>query len=871
MNIHFANFWVLHLIWLAPLAGIAWHAIGRRRVARLDRFVSPAMRAKLAPPSSGARALAQNILVCAGLMLGLIAAARPQWGTREETVVQRGRDLMVVLDVSRSMLATDVHPNRLQRAKADIFDLVHDLKGDRVGLMAFRRRASVLCPLTTDYAYFLSALEGAGPWSAPRGETDMGDAILKALDAFGDHAGTHRAIVLVSDGEDLSGRGLEAAGKAAERGVAVFTVGLGNRNGAKIPDEAKTGSAMTYRGEEIMTRLDNENMLAIARATGGVYIPLEVTSTAVTTLGRLYNDHLRKVSARDMEESLMRRRIERFHLFLIPAVALFLAAAFLSRGRLAATSGARAPAAAALCLLALCGTSLAAEPTNTVPSPAAHPGTNTVSETAIPSARKAWRLYSLGRHSEAADAYLAAASAISGDSERLRYNAAVSLYRAGRHSEAAELFRALALRSPRMKAESFHGLGASLEAQSRPGKDADAAAIVSAAETLKQAADAFREGARLERKESSSALAAVAARIPEAEEAALIARLTERFQGAPPDAIASEMLAGQRAVAAAGAAAFTNVTPARITALEEAAAAQKATADLWIPLKAKLLDALAASAGDADTKKRAAQVAETIEITRDRMNTAAGQFRDMDPTALSSAAVCEGAVYAVWKAVASFAPLIMEDIRRQTNAIPSAAPGRPDTRRAEQAECLDLTGLFKQRFSEQVPEGGLPAQAPTDGADSTTNAPPLISAETRQKILELAAEAEAFQDSAVKALDESRADDTVRDLQARAYSTLIEILKLLPPQQQQQQSNEQKEEQQEKQDQQDSGPDRQEEEKQEEAREQQQEENQADKKPETPEDVKQMLQRALQREAEKEQERRSQNEHTPLSPHERDW
>jgi Ca-activated chloride channel family protein len=271
-------------------------------------------------------------------MLLLLAAARPQWGTREVAVYQRGRDLVIALDVSRSMLARDVHPNRLQRAKADILDLIRELRGDRAALLAFRYKGVLLCPLTTDYAYLRHALDSADVDSAPRGETDIGDAILKALDAFETDDGAHKAIVLISDGEDLTGQALQAAAKAKERGIPIFTVGLGSPQGAKIPDESARQPFTRYKGDEVVTRLNNEALHAIAEATGGAYIAVQTASTASTTLGVLYRDHLRNVTAQDLEETLQRRHVERYQVFLLPSVVLMLAGCFFSRGRLSASA-----------------------------------------------------------------------------------------------------------------------------------------------------------------------------------------------------------------------------------------------------------------------------------------------------------------------------------------------------------------------------------------------------------------------------------------------------------------------------------------------------------------------------------------------------
>jgi Ca-activated chloride channel homolog len=347
MDLHFAQPGVLFLLWLVPLVGLWWALLDRARECALAAFMAPAMQRKLRPAAARARMRWQGGLTLAGLALLLVAAARPQWGLREEVVFRRARDVVIALDVSRSMLARDVHPNRLARAKADVLDLIRDLRGDRAALVAFRHKAVLVCPLTTDTAFLLQALDGIEPDSAPRGETDIGDAIVKALDAFDTADAAHKAIILISDGEDLQDTARAAAARAAERGIPIFTVGIGSRAGTTIPDADAPGGVAQFKGETVTTRLNHDALLAIARATRGVYIPIERASTATTTLGTLYRDHLRQIAARDLEETLARRRIERYTWFLLPSFLCLLGAAALSRGRLAASpagTGAPAPA-----------------------------------------------------------------------------------------------------------------------------------------------------------------------------------------------------------------------------------------------------------------------------------------------------------------------------------------------------------------------------------------------------------------------------------------------------------------------------------------------------------------------------------------------
>ena len=261
--------YLLLLLSLIPLVGVLWLWLYRRAQRRLGLLVAPAMQSKLMPQHPKGVFYAQFSLVMVGLTLLVFAAARPQWGRKDEKVFTRGRNLVIALDVSRSMLAADVHPNRLERAKADIMDLIDDLKGDRAALLAFRSKGSLLCPLTTDYAFLRQALDGVSPESAPRGETDLGDAIRKSLEALDPALDEYNAILLISDGEDLKGDALEAAAEAARRNIPIFTVGIGDDAGATIPGENGQG-VQQFKGTAVKTRLVGETLSAIAAASNGL-------------------------------------------------------------------------------------------------------------------------------------------------------------------------------------------------------------------------------------------------------------------------------------------------------------------------------------------------------------------------------------------------------------------------------------------------------------------------------------------------------------------------------------------------------------------------------------------------------------------------
>ena len=327
--------WMLVLVALVPVTAALWIFLRARAERRLEKIVAPALMSRLLPRNSGRIARLQMPLMVAGLLLVAFAAARPQWGHSQVKIQARSRNVVVALDVSRSMLVADVRPNRLERAKADVADLIDSLEGDRCALVAFRRTGVLLCPLTTDHAFLRSALEGAAPESAPRGETDLGAAIRTSLDALDPATDDHNAIILISDGGDLRGGALDAAALAKKRNIPIFTVGIGDpRREGVVPGENGTG-AQQYKGQSVTAKLEDKTLAAIAQTAGGRYVPLATAGTAETTLGAIYRRFLRQVAAKEQAEEEELRATERFGLFLAPGLLLVLLAACLSRGRFA--------------------------------------------------------------------------------------------------------------------------------------------------------------------------------------------------------------------------------------------------------------------------------------------------------------------------------------------------------------------------------------------------------------------------------------------------------------------------------------------------------------------------------------------------------
>ena len=322
----FANPIFLVLSLLVPVAGLWWTFLRARREKALGALT-------LKVPTSSVSGL-QTACIVVGLFLSLFAASRPQWGKSMEKTVTRARNVVIAIDVSRSMLAEDVRPNRLERAKADVADLIDSLEGDRCALVAFRRTGVAVCPLTTDHGYLRSALERMSPESAPRGETDLGGAIRTALATLDPAADDHNAIILISDGGDLRGEALKNAEAARKRGIPIFTVGIGDpKRGATIPSEDGRG-VVKFDGKPVTVKLEEAALDAIAKASGGSYVPLATAGTAETTLGAIYRRRLRQIALMEQNEEESRLG-ERYQFFLIPGLVLLIIGACLSKGRFA--------------------------------------------------------------------------------------------------------------------------------------------------------------------------------------------------------------------------------------------------------------------------------------------------------------------------------------------------------------------------------------------------------------------------------------------------------------------------------------------------------------------------------------------------------
>lgn len=305
---------------LLPLFFAAMTAWAQRRRARdLARFVeSRLIDTVLDTRGVRQRRALRFVLVSIALVSAVIALAGPTWGFRWQEVRTQGIDLVIAIDTSRSMLATDVRPDRLARAKLAIQDLLAELRGDRVALVPFAGTAFVQSPLTLDRSAFRESLEAVEVGIIPRGGTNLAAAIESALEAFEGREGQHQAVVLITDGETLEGSTEAAVARAQERGVRVFTVGIGTPEGELIPAD-EGGYWKDRQGRVVKSRLDEQGLQKIAVETGGVYLHAEGYDLG---LAGLYRDHVATMEKRAIESTMQRRYEHRYQLPLALALAL---------------------------------------------------------------------------------------------------------------------------------------------------------------------------------------------------------------------------------------------------------------------------------------------------------------------------------------------------------------------------------------------------------------------------------------------------------------------------------------------------------------------------------------------------------------------
>lgn len=319
----FANPENIFLLLIVPTL-IALFAFGwyQKKVA-LQRFVSANLEPLISFQQSRPKWFLKVALLLLSITFLVLTMMRPQGNPTTTMVKKRGRDLVFVIDVSRSMLAEDLKPNRLERAKQLVGDVVDILEGDRIGLLIFSGATAIKSPLTLDYNYFKNILSQINPSDINRGGTHIGDAIRMVTERlFYDQDNKFRDIILITDGEDHESFPIEAAKEAASRGIRIHTVGLGDPDGANIPLR-KSGSyaLLKYQSQTVKTKLDETTLKKVAEITKGVFIPVR---TNLVELDKLYTTYIATAEKREMESKESKLWSELFQFFLGIAILLLI-------------------------------------------------------------------------------------------------------------------------------------------------------------------------------------------------------------------------------------------------------------------------------------------------------------------------------------------------------------------------------------------------------------------------------------------------------------------------------------------------------------------------------------------------------------------
>lgn len=318
-----------NFLWLLPalIFFLAWGA-NKKRVLTAE-FCGPHLASKFVGEKIRRKQKVKAVLILMAVFFIILALARPRWGYEWKDVKREGIDLIVALDVSKSMLARDVKPNRLSRAKRKIIDLLAMLEGDRIGLVAFAGTAFVQCPLTLDYSAAKLFLDATDTDLLSAQGTALAMAIRKSVAAFKSPDEKSKAVILITDGESRGDDPLKAAKWAADQGIRIYTIGVGKDVGAPIPDAAG-GFKKDENGEIVLTRLDETTLQQIALQTGGVYVR---SVTGDMDINKIYLENIKpKIDKKELKTQRRKLWTERFQWLIFPALAcLFIEYVFRER------------------------------------------------------------------------------------------------------------------------------------------------------------------------------------------------------------------------------------------------------------------------------------------------------------------------------------------------------------------------------------------------------------------------------------------------------------------------------------------------------------------------------------------------------------
>lgn len=318
----------LYLLLLLPALAVAHYLWAFRKRRNLRKYGDPALLKLFMPDVSRLRTELKFWFLQLSLLFLIIALARPQYGIRVDTRKRSGIEAIIAMDVSNSMLAEDVRPNRLEKAKMMVSNLVDNMTDDKIGLIVYAGQAFVQLPITSDYVSAKMFLETISPSMIEMQGTDIATAISLASNSFTSQEGVSRAIFVITDGEDNEGGAVEAAKAAAQKGIHVYMLGVGEPGGAPIPIPGTGQYIIDNEGNTVISRLNEDMCREIANAGNGNYIYVDNSSSAQKKLDK-YVENLGRV---EMESSIFSEYDEQFQSFLLLSV-LFLVLDVLLLGR----------------------------------------------------------------------------------------------------------------------------------------------------------------------------------------------------------------------------------------------------------------------------------------------------------------------------------------------------------------------------------------------------------------------------------------------------------------------------------------------------------------------------------------------------------
>lgn len=295
-----------------------------QRAAQLARLISSKVWKTVIPGHNPKRVRRRTVLRLLALLCIGLALTRPQWGVTWKDVQQRGLDIIVVLDTSKSMLAADIKPNRLQQAQWAVRDFVRHLKGDRIGLIAFAGSSFLQCPVTIDYAAFTMMLNDLYAGIIPRGGTAIDQALKTAADSFDGDSEADRVIILITDGEDHEGDPLRIVKQLKDKQIRLYSIGVGTAEGELIPAADGRGYLKDEKGQVVKSSLNETLLEQLARETGGFYVR---SAPGDFGLDRIYKLGIAGLQRDEQETRLAKVYEERFGWFCAAALLLLIAEA----------------------------------------------------------------------------------------------------------------------------------------------------------------------------------------------------------------------------------------------------------------------------------------------------------------------------------------------------------------------------------------------------------------------------------------------------------------------------------------------------------------------------------------------------------------